>query len=554
MGNPEAATPVKICPYDDEFGITTPSGGLIFNPFHKEFLSRVEQVNFSPGIFAYNPSPISKSGSKKTTPNRINAPFILSPDIQGELFPADIDENPVLQLELQERLDTQCDDEIQNRIHSFFKNHLIAPSPDTGVNNSPIKFQSSCLPRTSSLLPTATPLGKKKKNSYLLENTSNCMREVAVQTSISVPPSFDFESVMRIAFEQDYSMKNHSIPKSSIISSITANEAVSNDDKLNSQQKLFPLKNSISLSACAVHRPIPCNLNNSLSIIHKNSRHFLSRRSLFSDSSEINEEPSCTVIDDNESNEQQITLTSFDDLSHHHDNSNISSIITQPICSIYLSSTQMDHESSHLKFSIDKFSPKNESSSLLIKETAALQMCLPISWADNIVGNSDSSDSDDSNSDINNDGDNLTDQDNSISMHTLNQTTIEHNQNNIDHDDNAIYFDDTDKNIDYYKCKYSYIDYCSSQMNSPKEHQQQFRFDTTSPIVCYTDMSFQSPDLSPILPVNHKNYADYPLTSFDVKDVSLVQNNNLHIIHEDDSNLAVMPAKCLFLPNLNASS
>lgn len=115
---------------------------------------------------------------------------------------------------------------------------------------------------------------------------------VAVQTSISMPPSFDFESVMQIAFEQNHSMKNLSVAKSSVMLSITSNEMIINDDKSNSQQKSDPFTNSISLSACAVDRPIPCNSNsNSLSILHKNSRHLLSRRSLFSDSSEINEEP-----------------------------------------------------------------------------------------------------------------------------------------------------------------------------------------------------------------------------------------------------------------------
>ncbi|XP_018651648.1 hypothetical protein Smp_172610 [Schistosoma mansoni] len=501
MENPGAGTPVKICPYGEEFGITTPSGGLIFNPFHKEFLSRVEQVNFSPGIFAYNPSPISKSGSRKTTPNRIKTPFILSPDIQGELFPVDIDENPVLQLKLQEKLDTQCDDEIQNRIHSFFKSHLIAPSPDTVVFDSPTK---------------STPLGKKKKNSYLLGNNSSCMCEVAVQTSISMPPSFDFESVMQIAFEQNHSMKNLSAAKSSVTLSITSNKMITNDDKSDSQRKSDPFANNISLSACAVDRPIPCNSNNnSLSILHKNSRHLLSRRSLFSDSSEINEEPSYTVVDDNELNEQQRTLTSSDDLSrhHHHDNLNFSSIVAQPTCSNYLSSTQMDYGSSHTKFSIDKSSPKNESSSLLIKETAALQMY------------------------------------NSVSMHTLNRTTVEHNPKNIDHNDNAIYFDDTDTNVNYYKC----IDYCSSQINSP-QYQQQFRCGSTSPNVCYTDISFQSPDLSPILPIHRKNSCtNYPPSTVEVKDISLNQTN-IHINGSSSSNHDIMPAKCLFPPNLNGSS
>ncbi|VDP44588.1 unnamed protein product [Schistosoma curassoni] len=354
------------------------------------------------------------------------------------------------------------------------------------------------------------------------------MCEVAVQTSISMPPSFDFESVMQIAFEQNHSMKNLSVAKSSVMLSITSNEMIINDDKSNSQQKSDPFTNSISLSACAVDRPIPCNSNsNSLSILHKNSRHLLSRRSLFSDSSEINEEPSYTVVDDNELNEQQRTLTSSDDLSrhNHHDNLNFSSVITQPACSSYLSSTKMDYGSSHTKFSIDKFSPKNESSSLLIKETAALQMCLPASWADT-VGNSDSSDddnyyNDDSNNDIKNNDDNLTDQDNSVSMHTLNRTTVEQISKNIDNNDNVIYFDDTNTNVGHYK----HIDYCSSQMNSP-QYQQQYRCGSTSPNVCYTDISFQSPDLSPILPIHRKNSCtNCPLFTDEVKDISLVQTN-----------------------------
>ncbi|TNN08010.1 aurora borealis [Schistosoma japonicum] len=541
MENPGVATPVKVCPLGDEFGITTPSGGLIFNPFHREFLSRVGQVNFSPGIFAYNPSPISKSGSRKTTPNRINTPFILSPDIQGELFPADIDENPVLQLELQEKLDTQCDDEIQNKIHSFFKNHLIAPSPDTVVVNSPNKFHTSCLPRTSSLLPTATPLGKKKKNSYHLEDNSNCMCEVAVQTAISMPPSFDFESIMQIAFEH-HSTNSPYIPKSFVQklsrTSTESNEILTdgNDVTFNpSHQRPNPAVNNISLSACAVHRPTPLNSNNTLlSTLYKNSRHLLSRRSLFSDSSEINEPSYGVVDDDNESNEQH-TLTSSDDLiRHHHNRPNFTS--TQPTCSTYLSSTQVDNSSSNVKFSIDKFSP-NESSSILIKETAALQMCLPISWADH--ENSDSSDdSDYHNEIINNENGNSTDQDNSVSMHTLNRTTVEHNL----------------KNSDYCKSVHTYIDYCSSQTNSPQHQQshQQFRCGSTSPNVCYTDISFQSPDLSPILPSHYKNSACCP-SPLEGENISLVQSNT-RIINENSSNCIIMPAKCLFPPNLNASN
>ncbi|CAH8545403.1 unnamed protein product [Heterobilharzia americana] len=161
--------------------------------------------------------------------------------MQGELFPADIDENPILQLKLQEKLDTQCDDEIQNRIHSFFKSHLIAPSPDT-LSDTPSK---------------STPLGKKKKNSYKLEDDGKDMCEVAVQTAISMPPSFDFESIMRNALEENHSANNLCIDKSLVKLTRILNNSneVIEHDKSHSHLKSAPITSNISLSACSVHRP-----------------------------------------------------------------------------------------------------------------------------------------------------------------------------------------------------------------------------------------------------------------------------------------------------------
>ncbi|CAH8855632.1 unnamed protein product [Trichobilharzia szidati] len=549
MENPGLATPVKISPYGDEFGITTPSGGLIFNPFHKEFLNRVGQVNFSPGIFAYNPSPIGKSGSRRNTPSRKNAHINLSPDIQGDLFPADIDENPILQLKLQEKLDTQCDDEIQNTIHSFFKNHLIAPSPDTFVD-SPSKSHTILLPRTSSLLPTATPLGKKKKNSYMLENNSNPMCEVAVQTAISMPPSFDFESIMRNVLEQNHSTTDSSNQKSIIKLKRTSTELDSlTDNQLHSDLKSAPIMNNISLSACSVHRPVNSNSNNtnnnnSASIQRKNSRHWLSRRSLFSDSSEVNEEHDYAVVDGDELNEQR-TITSSDDLSNRCHRTDSSSI--QPTCSTYLSSTQMENPCT--KFSVEKFCP-NETNCSLIKETAALQMCLPASWAD--TGISDDDDDDDDNDSYdgtthNEDGmSNATDLDNSVNMRTLNGTTIEHTNNNNSLDDVVSC------GGCYSRPMHLSIDYCSSQMNSPKHLDQHFRCGSTSPGVCYTDISFHSPDLSPILPAARQvnnNSVVFHLNSAEGKNTSDIKSND-----SDSSHEVPMPAKCLFPTNLNKSN
>lgn len=104
----KAETPVKwLRTADEELGIRTPSGGVIFNPFHKDLLNRVGQITFSPGIFAPDPSPTGTNDSSGNTPNRPSIPFVFSPDTQSDLFPADIDENPVLQLKLQECLDLQ---------------------------------------------------------------------------------------------------------------------------------------------------------------------------------------------------------------------------------------------------------------------------------------------------------------------------------------------------------------------------------------------------------------------------------------------------------------
>ncbi|THD27440.1 hypothetical protein D915_001742 [Fasciola hepatica] len=201
MDEINSATPIKLRMKGDELGVATPSGGLIFNPFHKEFISRVGQVTFSPGIFSYTASPMdNKNDSCRNTPNRFSLPFVLSPETQGLLFPADIDENPILQLKLQEKLDTQCDEDVQNSIHSFFKSHLIAPSPDT-VDGSDSKSNRCQLPRTSSMVPTATPK-TRKKSMCPAPLTILCARSVSSQTTLTIPPNYDFEALLKQAMSR----------------------------------------------------------------------------------------------------------------------------------------------------------------------------------------------------------------------------------------------------------------------------------------------------------------------------------------------------------------
>ncbi|GAA55755.1 hypothetical protein CSKR_110008 [Clonorchis sinensis] len=267
MENPDVATPVKLHVNGDDIGVTTPSGGLIFNPFHREFLSRVGQMTFSPGVFAYNQSPITKDGSRRSLP------FMLSPDTQGLLFPAEIDENPVLQQKLQEQLDTQCDDNVQDTIHSFFKTHLIAPSPDTADQIS-MDHVRCFLPRTSSMIPAITPKGKKK-SSCTQDPNPILLSEVAIQTAVSMPPDFDFEGVLRAALKE-FNLNQCTSPSK-------PNESVPDRD-YGTRSSMQP-----SLSACTVQRPSDEDSNSRFFLCtscrkpHRISHY--SRRSLFSESS-----------------------------------------------------------------------------------------------------------------------------------------------------------------------------------------------------------------------------------------------------------------------------
>ncbi|KAF8563708.1 hypothetical protein P879_04483 [Paragonimus westermani] len=328
MEKGDFATPVKLHSNDDDIAITTPSGGLIFNPFHREFLNRVGQVTFSPGIFAYNQSPIGRDSSRKSTPNRLSLPFVLSPDTQGLLFPAEIDENPVLQLRLQEKLDTQCDDDVQDTIHSFFKSHLIAPSPDTIEQQPNADRTAVLLPRTSSMIPTATPK-VKRKTACQVDVNPILLTEVGVQTALSIPPDFDLESVLKEALVDLHS------------DSVAIYDLVSvpdtNDESMNTNSSGIAgesnrlLKNpgcQPSLSACSVQRPVDEDVNGHYFLCmscrkpHPLSQY--SRRSLFCESSTIPDHPNTRLTMDLGG---QSTLVSSD------------SRLVQPVHSTYISSS-----------------------------------------------------------------------------------------------------------------------------------------------------------------------------------------------------------------------
>lgn len=213
---------------------------------------------------------------------------MLSPDTQGSLFPAEIDENPVLQLKLQERLDTQCDDDLQDTIHSFFKSHLIAPSPVALDENCSLGRTRNLLPRTSSLVPHATPKARRKPSCYVDPNAV-VLTEAAVQTALSIPFNFDLEAALKGALADCLSDPPNS---SDAFSMLDSAENPKSDASFGLSVSQVPSKSTVdrpSFTACTVRRPVESDptgyyfLCGSCRKPHAAS--YYGRRSLFSESS-----------------------------------------------------------------------------------------------------------------------------------------------------------------------------------------------------------------------------------------------------------------------------
>ncbi|VDD75221.1 unnamed protein product [Mesocestoides corti] len=237
----EVETPTKPCTYP---ALTTPSGGSVYHPFHEGYISRLGQVTVTPGLFA------SHTGGAKT-PSKREAippnPFVWSPEVQGDLFPTEIDENPTAQLKLQRMLDAdvsgsqvvsncpafnfakinekrngvgvqdfrsllrlladietvigvptctrrsqspflpfQEDDAAQSKIRTFFHCNVIAPSPEGSVQQSKATLASKAA-------------GKAEHEAIMMADglvfAFRCV--VEVQTAVSIAPDTDLVSLLQ---------------------------------------------------------------------------------------------------------------------------------------------------------------------------------------------------------------------------------------------------------------------------------------------------------------------------------------------------------------------
>ncbi|KAL3320181.1 hypothetical protein Ciccas_001149 [Cichlidogyrus casuarinus] len=268
-------TPLKA--KNGAFGIETPSGGFIYNPFHKEFVSQLGHAVFSPGLFAIGKSPEENSriGS--------NSRSFFSPEDVSYLTHAEIDENPVLQMKLQEKLDSQFHDEkIQKTIETYFHSNLIVPSPDTHSNTNRLPF------RISSRLPNLTPKRiKKLPQSSLSKDSSIMVADVGAQTAISIPFEFDLEALLASSMAKSTNIKPEA--QSSMLVDDTSNSgfmglsSVLPPEDFSSGVDIG--NNSVLLDACSVIRRDGAYPNSFLCSTCRDSRIFNQqnvKRKLFS--------------------------------------------------------------------------------------------------------------------------------------------------------------------------------------------------------------------------------------------------------------------------------
>lgn len=93
---PDPMTPSKT--HTEIPVLRTPQGGVLYNPFQKDYVARLEVPTLTPGLFATPKKPAYHESSRPPD-------FVWSPEVQGDHFPTEIDENPTYQVKMQQKLD-----------------------------------------------------------------------------------------------------------------------------------------------------------------------------------------------------------------------------------------------------------------------------------------------------------------------------------------------------------------------------------------------------------------------------------------------------------------
>ncbi|VDN99529.1 unnamed protein product [Rodentolepis nana] len=176
----DPVTPSK--PSNETPVLRTPQGGVLYNPFQKDYVSRLSAPTLTPGIFA-----TPKKRANEDVPGPSGSFF--SPEIQGDHFPTEIDENPIYQVKLQQRLDAAVDKTAQEKIAKYFKTNVVAPSPGFSSYDGRPELRKCSTWKND--LRSAFEFNKPK----VLKPTQ--VIDAQTQTSLSIAAQVDFADLLK---------------------------------------------------------------------------------------------------------------------------------------------------------------------------------------------------------------------------------------------------------------------------------------------------------------------------------------------------------------------
>nr|CDS34024.1 conserved hypothetical protein [Hymenolepis microstoma] len=162
--------------------LRTPQGGVLYNPFQKDYVSRLSAPTLTPGLFA---TPTKRADDDVPGPSG----SFFSPEIQGDHFPTDIDENPIYQVKLQQKLDAAVDKTAQEKIAKYFQTNVVAPSPGFSSHDGRPELRKCSTWKND--LKSAFESNKPK----LLKSTQ--VIDAQTQTSLSIAAHVDFADLLK---------------------------------------------------------------------------------------------------------------------------------------------------------------------------------------------------------------------------------------------------------------------------------------------------------------------------------------------------------------------
>ncbi|KAM3175432.1 hypothetical protein ACTXT7_008540 [Hymenolepis weldensis] len=167
--------------------LRTPQGGVLYNPFQKDYVSRLGAPTLTPGLFATPKRRVSGDDSE-------HSGSVFSPEIQGDHFPTEIDENPIYQVKLQQKLDAAVDKTAQEKIAKYFKTNVVAPSPGFSSQDGRPELRKSSTWKNDRMFFLVKSAFEPNKPKLL---KSSQVIDAQTQTSLLIAAQTDFDDLLK---------------------------------------------------------------------------------------------------------------------------------------------------------------------------------------------------------------------------------------------------------------------------------------------------------------------------------------------------------------------